>query len=204
MVPFVYLASVCRSLQCLISALTQVGGGGLLSRFTCSVVLCGGRGIADKCHWRVWGALTVFRSHWVCPRSWHVRFPCLHCSGSRWPYQERALSSVHLPCLSHSGSGFGYCTKAQTLLDLPFVLPHLGNSGNQELDKSTLPRCSALYPLHGPSLSFWAGRSDEPCISSGKLISGCNLPGRCQPSRIPGSLWLETGSLFVFGRGCHL
>ena len=31
-VPFVYLASVCRSLRCLISALTQVDGGGLLFR----------------------------------------------------------------------------------------------------------------------------------------------------------------------------
>ena len=31
-VPFVYLASVCRSLQCLISTLTQAGGGGLLFR----------------------------------------------------------------------------------------------------------------------------------------------------------------------------
>ena len=31
-VPFVYLASVCQSLQCLISALTQAGGGGLLFR----------------------------------------------------------------------------------------------------------------------------------------------------------------------------
>ena len=31
-VPFVYLASVCWSLQCLISALTQAGGGGLLFR----------------------------------------------------------------------------------------------------------------------------------------------------------------------------
>ena len=26
------------------------------------------------------------------------------------------------------------------------------------------------------------------CVSSGKLVSGCNLPGRCQPSRIPRSL----------------
>ena len=31
-VPFVYLASVCWSLQCLISAVTQAGGGGLLFR----------------------------------------------------------------------------------------------------------------------------------------------------------------------------
>ena len=32
-VPFVYLASVYRSLQCLISTLTPAGGGGLLFRF---------------------------------------------------------------------------------------------------------------------------------------------------------------------------
>ena len=28
--------------------------------------------------------------------------------------------------------------------------------------------------------------SGVPCVSSGKLISGCDPPGRCQPSRIPG------------------
>ena len=48
MVPFVYLASVCRSLQCLISALTQVGRDGLLFRFSGSVLLWGGRGTADN------------------------------------------------------------------------------------------------------------------------------------------------------------
>ena len=69
------MASICRSLQCLISTLTQAGGGGLLFRFTCSVVLRGGRGAADKCHWPVWGALTVFRPHWVCPRSQVCAFP---------------------------------------------------------------------------------------------------------------------------------
>ena len=67
MVPFVYLASVCRSLQSVISALTQAGGGGLLFRFACSVVLRGGRGATDKCHWRLRRALAVFPPHWVCP-----------------------------------------------------------------------------------------------------------------------------------------
>ena len=43
-VPFVCLASVCWSLQCPISALTQVGGGGLLFRFTSSLALSGGGG----------------------------------------------------------------------------------------------------------------------------------------------------------------
>ena len=95
-VPFVYLASVCWSLQCLISALTQEGGGGLLFRFASSVVL---RGRGGRC------------------------FPCLRCSGSRRLYMERALCCVRfqfsgtpqkrglscacvlcLPCLSSSGS----------------------------------------------------------------------------------------------------
>ena len=62
-------SSVCRSLQCLISALTQGGGGGLLFRLTCSVVLWGGRNTAKKYHWRVWGVLAVSQPDWVCPRS---------------------------------------------------------------------------------------------------------------------------------------
>ena len=43
MVPFVYLASVCQSLQCLISALTQAGGGGLLFRLLVPLRCGGGR-----------------------------------------------------------------------------------------------------------------------------------------------------------------
>ena len=93
-VHFVYVASVCWSLQCLISALTQTGGGGLLFRFACSVLLWGGRGSADKYHWSVWGVLAVFWPHWVCPRSWCVCFPHLHCSDSRLHYREWALSCV--------------------------------------------------------------------------------------------------------------
>ena len=47
-VPFVYLASVCRSLQCLISALTQAGRGGLLFRFASSVALLGGGALLSQ------------------------------------------------------------------------------------------------------------------------------------------------------------
>ena len=47
------------SLRCLISALTQAGGGDLLSRFASSVLLRGGRGSAGSCRC-VWGALAVF------------------------------------------------------------------------------------------------------------------------------------------------
>ena len=38
-------------------------------RFACSVLLQEGRGTADRYLWPVWGALRMFRPHWVCPRS---------------------------------------------------------------------------------------------------------------------------------------
>ena len=41
-------SSVCRSLQCLISALTQGWGGGHFFRLTCSVLLWGGRNTANN------------------------------------------------------------------------------------------------------------------------------------------------------------
>ena len=56
----------CKSLQCLISTLTQGGGDGHFFRLTCSVVLWGGRNTANKYHWRVWGVLAVSGPHWVC------------------------------------------------------------------------------------------------------------------------------------------
>ena len=47
-VPSVLASSVCWSLQCLISALTQGGGGGHFFRLSCSVALWGGRDAANK------------------------------------------------------------------------------------------------------------------------------------------------------------
>ena len=52
---------------------------------------------------------------------------------------------------------------------------------------------SASYHLPSPSRSVsWLNSrsaiSGVPCVSSGELISGCDPPGRCQPSRIPGRL----------------
>ena len=77
--PLFILASVCWSLECLNSALTQRGQWWSLFRLTCSVVLWGGRNTANKYYWRV---LTAFEVHWVCTHSWRVCFPSLHCSGS--------------------------------------------------------------------------------------------------------------------------
>ena len=53
------------------------------------------------------------------------------------------------------------------------------------------------------------GLVHEPCFCSQELVSSRSPPSVCQPSRISGSLWLETGSLKLgaclqFGRGCRL
>ena len=78
-------------------------------RFTCSVVLCGGRDAANKYHWCV---LTVSQPHWACACSWCVCPPCPDCPGSRLLCQEpsEACPGLHAPPRSkplrfrHSGS----------------------------------------------------------------------------------------------------
>ena len=117
---FILDSSVCKSFQCLISALTQGGKGGHLFRLTCSVVLWGGRNTANKYHWHVWGVFAVFGPHWVYPSSWQrvlswstllrlqvalqgccpkqtlhfVHFPGLSCSGSGSPVLHKGIDSV--------------------------------------------------------------------------------------------------------------
>ena len=67
----------------------------------------------------------------------------------------------------------------------------------------------ASYHLPGPiPLVFWVHRessvSGVPRVSSVQLISDCNPPGRCQPSRIQGRLGQQSGACSQFGRGCCL
>ena len=66
---FILASSVCKSLQCLISALTQGGKSCHLFRLPCSGVLWGRRNTAKKYHWHVWGVLAVPGPHWICPIS---------------------------------------------------------------------------------------------------------------------------------------
>ena len=105
---FILASFVCKSLQCLISALTQGGEGGHLFRLTCSGVLWRGRDTANKYTWHLWGVLAVYGPHWVChssrqhvlPRSTLLRLQDVlqgHCL--KW-----ALCFVHFPGLSQSGS----------------------------------------------------------------------------------------------------
>ena len=103
-------SSVCKSVRCLISTLTQAGKGGHLFRFTCSVVLCGGRNTTKKYRWGVWGVLIVNRplGHWVSPSSQqHVlsMSTLIRLQGDLQGYcPKQALPIMHFPGLSHSGS----------------------------------------------------------------------------------------------------
>ena len=105
-----------------------------------------------------------------------------------------ALGFVHFPGLSCSGSGSQVPTKARTPMDMHFVpFPGPSSSGDQVLGERTVrgglcvlitsPVPGAQFP--GCNKSTISG---VLCVSSGVLVSGCNPPGRCQPSRIPGRL----------------
>ena len=113
-----------------------------------------------KYHWRVWGALAVFRPHWVCPRSRRVCFPRLHCSGSRLLCREWALSCVHIPDLNRSGSGSLVLHKGADLVGPAFcAFPGSSSSGDHLLGEHTLFRCIESYHLPDPSHSVsWCTR----------------------------------------------
>ena len=117
-------------------------------RFACSVVLWGGRGAADKCYWCMWGALTVFWPHWVWPRSQHVCFPRLQCSGSRLLYRERAVSCMHFPGPSRSGPGSRVLHKGADLVGPAFcAFPGRAAQAARSLTSALSPGAVSLIPL---------------------------------------------------------
>ena len=158
----------------------------LLFRFACSFVLRGGSSTADKCHWRVWGALTVFRPHWVCPGSWVCAFPvytaqapgCSTVSGPWVAYSSQA-SAAQVQVLHKDADSVGpaFC-----------ALPVLAAQGPRSLRSALSPRGVHLIPSAIPASVSACARSGVACVSSGKLDSSCDPSGGCQPSRISGSL----------------
>ena len=79
---FILASSVCKSLQCLTSTLTQGGEGGHLFRLTCSVVLWVERDTANKYRWRVWGS---GRSVWTT-----LGLPQLKVACASWAHTAQA------------------------------------------------------------------------------------------------------------------
>ena len=106
---------------------------------------------------------------------------------------KRALGCVHFPGLSCSRSGSQVLHKGTAFVGCAFyALPRSEQLRRPGAWKAHTPQVGgASYHLPGPSLSVSWVRSGSavsgvPCVSSGELISGCNPPGRCQPSRISG------------------
>ena len=149
-----YLASVCRSLQCLISALTQAGGGGLLFRF--ALFSCvPGREV--RCRQR--SLACVGRSRSVPATLGLPPLTVCVLSPSTLLRLQAALQGAG-PEL-RAVPVFGYSTNARTDSVGPVFCPFLSrsSSGSQELDERTLPSAVHLIPSRVPaSVSRHASR----------------------------------------------
>ena len=163
------MASVCQSLQCLISALTQAGGGGLLFRFACSVVLWGGRALQTNVT-GVCGEHSQCSGYTGFAPLTGVCFPRLHCSGSRLLCMEQALRCVRFQFLgSPQKHGLGWACI--------LCLPRLSSSGSQQLYGRTLLGCRAVIPSTVPtSVSACASWVRAPCVCSRDLASSRDPP----------------------------
>ena len=195
---FILASSVCKSLQYLTSALTYGGEGGHLFRLICSIVLREGRNTANKYHWRVWGVLVVYGPQWVCPTHGVCAFPV-------YTAQAPGCSAGEL---SKAGPGLRALPRSTLLRFRKLGTPQRCRLSwacilcPSQVQAVQVTRClakalpqfgGASYHLPNPShLVFWVCSgstvSSVPCASSGELISGCDPPGRCQPSRIPRTL----------------
>ena len=97
-----------------------------------------------------------------------------------------------VPCAARGSSPRVLHKSVDSVAPAFCAFPGLSSSGSQELDRRTLPGCGAPSPLRVPSPS--------PCPRQSGACALClpaTLPSGCRPSRISGSLWLETGGLFA-------
>ena len=136
------------------------------------------------------GALAVFRPHWVCPRSLVCAFPIYTvqapgCSIATGPWVACG-SSFRVLHKSADSTGPAFC-----------AFPTREAQAARSLRSALSLGAVCLLPSAVPASSFCMRRSGAPCVCSGELVSSCDPPTRCQPSRISGSLWLEIGSMFT-------
>ena len=164
-------------------------------------MLWGRRNTASKYHWCVWGVLTVYGPHWICPSSrQHVLLgsTLLRLQGALQGYCPKwAFLFGHFPDLSCSVRFSFLGTPQRHRLSWACILCP------SQVQAAQVTRClvSALSQVGGcllsppPSQPFCylgaqgstiSGVPCERCVSSGELISGCDTLGRCQLSRIPG------------------
>ena len=107
---------------------------------------------------------------------------------------KQALDCMHFPGLRHSGSGSRVLHKGTDSVGPAFCASQAQAAQATKCLASALSQVGgASYHLPGPShlvsrVCSESTISGVPCGSSGELISGCDPPGGCQPSRIPGRL----------------
>ena len=145
----------------------------------------------------MWGVFAVYGPHWVFPslrwcvisRSTLLRFQ-VALQGS---CPKQALNFVHFPGLSYSSSGSQVLHKGTDMVGHVFcALPRFKQLRLPGSLQVHCPRWAVHLnhlPVPGRSVSWVRCESTisgVPCVSCGKLILGCDPPGRCQPSRIPG------------------
>ena len=157
----------------------------------------GGRNTTNKYHWLVWGVLAVYGSHW----GWHSsrrhvlsRTTLLRVQVALQGYcPKQMLRFVHFPSLSCSDLVSRVLCKGTDSIGCAFCA--LPRSEQLRWPGTWWAHCSRwavdLNHLTSPSHSLsWVWHestiSGVPCNSSGELISGCDRPGRCYQSRIPG------------------
>ena len=180
---FILASSVCKSLQCLISTLTQGGKGDHLYSLACSVVLCWGQGEENckqlslvcvgsvRCVWATLG-LPLFTAC-VLSQSTLLRFQvALQGNCLKW-----ALGCVYFPGLSPQVQVLGYSTKAQTRLGLRFLpFPGLSSSSDQVLGEHTLPGVwCILSPTWSQLLSFLGVQRECHLMYTMCLLLGADL-----------------------------
>ena len=133
----------------------------------------------------------MFQPHWICPRSRCVLSP------STLLRLQAALQGVGpelcaLPRPKPLRFRFlGTPQRRRQGWACVLCLPAGAAQAARSLMSALSPGAVRLIPSAVPA----SDSAHEPRVSSGKLIR--DPPCGCQPSRISGSLWLETGSLFA-------
>ena len=150
----------------------------------------------------VWATLGL-PLHMACVLSWSalLRFQV----AQQQNYLRWVLGCVHFPDLHCSGSGSQVFHKGTGSVGPVFcALPRSEQLRQQGAWRAHSPQVGGgSYHLPGPSRSVSWVRSGSTisgglCVSSGELISGCNPPSRCRPSRVPRSLGQQQSLLAVW------
>ena len=194
---FVLASSVCWSLQCLISTLTQ--GAKVVTYLGSLAQSCCGEGGAPQTNTTgECGECSQCLAALGLP-------PLMVCGLSQSTLLRlqvvlqgnclrRALGCMHFPGLSRSGSGSQVLHKGTDSVGHAFcALPRPEQLRRPDTWRVQSPQAGgSSYHLPGHSSVTWVAKgtpvSGVLCVSSGELISGCDTPSRCQPSRIPRSL----------------